>query len=165
MFFIHIIKRNRIMKKFSKVNSLLCSLICALTYQSTNSNPNEFPKHWSKDMAAQYQHTIIKDLDGKIYECTQKYTQHFKNLTLTNLKEKAVHIENLRVELLYFIKRAEKRSHYQMLEQALETMDIKGQPMQAINDFKKILKILPETTRLLISNTITDPMIKGFLIL
>lgn len=150
-------KRNKNMKIFN-INSLLCALMCVSTAQSSTNV-------LCAQLATPTQHVIIKDLDGKIYECAQKYIHHFENLTLTNLKQKAVHIENLRVELLFYIKRSEKPSHYYSLQQALEKLDIHNQPMQAINDFKKILKLLPETTRQLINNTITDPLIKGFLVI
>jgi len=146
------------MKKVSKINLLLCAFGCISMTQHTNTFMDT-----SKAVAATAHHTVIKDLNGKIYEIVQKYVSHFRDLTISNLSEKVVHIENLRVDLLFHIKRAESRASYSSLIAALESLNIRSQSLQAINTFKQILTLLPETTRNLIKNTITDTSIKRFL--
>lgn len=146
------------MKKMSKLHLLFCVFSFITITQHTHGFMPE------KTLAAVTHHVIIKDLDGKIYEITQKYVQHLTNLSLSNLRDKAVHLENLRQDLLFYINRSEKLTHaHQSLKNALESLNLNNQSLQTLNNLKQVLRLLPETTRNLIKNSIKDTYIKGFL--
>jgi len=150
------------MKKISNINLFLWTIGSITSYQQTVALPA--PEQKAVALAA-HQHTVVKALDVKIQECVQKYAATFSDLNLGNVSSKTVHIENLKQDLLFHIKRSEhsERKNYAKLEAALEKLDVANKPMQAISDFKQILTMLPVSTRTLIGKTITDPFVKGFL--
>lgn len=130
------------MKKFIQT-TLLYSTLLSFNYQIT---PATTPQH---------------NLDIVIHKCFEKYAPEFSNITLTNIPIQA--IENLKVDLLFYLKRAEKKqSNHFKIESALNQLNTHN-PIEAINKFKIILKLLAPDTKALISNTITNPLIRGFL--
>lgn len=154
------------MKKINKLNLLLWIIGSIGIQQNTMAKLQIMNKESHKAVAATtHQHTVIKDLDAAIHEVFKKHAPLFTDLSILNVMSKVVEIENLRQDLLFKIKRAEnsQRKHKSKLEVTLEKMDIKNKPREAIADFQSILKMIPNTTKELISSTIKDPFVKSFL--
>jgi len=143
------------MKKFNKIALLSMAAISTINNQTVAN---------SATVAAAIVAKQTKSIEQLMFECVEKHIPHFADLTMSNVKSKKSHIENLRKDLLKILKNAEKSqiNKYANLEKMLESLDI-NQVLKAVADFKEILKHLPSESSSLIKNNLKDSMTKRIL--
>lgn len=103
----------------------------------------------------------MSKLEQDLHECVKKFAPNFKDLTALNVISKKQVIENGRKELLKILQAADKneKKKYLQAEAILLKLDV-NKPWEATADFKKVLNILPPVTKKIISDTVSDLIIR-----
>ena len=150
----NLVEREFIMKQFHVV------LLLALLGTHATTSPARLAVAVAQ--AAQARVASMSQLEKDLHTCVEAFAPQFAGLTILNITTKKHIIEAGRVALLEVFEAADPNDmtkEYKEAKNMLEKLDV-SKVMAAVQDFKKVLAIIPKTTRKVIDDTLTDTVIR-----
>lgn len=105
----------------------------------------------------------MSQLEKELHICIEKLAPQFKHLSVWNISNHWGLFKDCQNDILCVIKKAkteEVSANYKKVQIILEKMDIDKNCWGAVDDFKKVLSMIPKPTKDAVAKSITSSIIK-----